>query len=177
MKKHPRIIYVTVSGRYLRVKKSFIIQDTGTFFLIFKHRAITAWKVSKYGVFSGLHFPAFRLNTQRYGVSLHIQSKWGKIRTRKNFLFTTFFTQWILIDSMQCNCSRQSSVKRKTNRTFYRKNISSLTLTIVVHIYRINSLITIFVRDIHSHHSARKSRNLYGCFFIQNNTSNFSNFN
>ena len=27
---------------------------------------ITAWKVSKYGVFSGPYFPAFRLNTDIY---------------------------------------------------------------------------------------------------------------
>ena len=26
----------------------------------------TAWKVSKYGVFSGPYFPAFGLNTERY---------------------------------------------------------------------------------------------------------------
>ena len=28
----------------------------------------TAWKVSKYGVFSGRYFPAFGLNTERYGI-------------------------------------------------------------------------------------------------------------
>ena len=28
----------------------------------------TAWKVSKYGVFSGPYFPAFGLNTGKYGV-------------------------------------------------------------------------------------------------------------
>ena len=32
--------------------------------------------------YSGLHFPIFRLNTERYSVSLHIQSKCGKTRTR-----------------------------------------------------------------------------------------------
>ena len=37
----------------------------------------------KYGVFSGPHFPAFGLNTER--VSLRIQSECGKIRT-KNLL-------------------------------------------------------------------------------------------
>ena len=34
--------------------------------------------------FSGPYFPAFGLNTERYGASLCIQSKCGKIRTRKN---------------------------------------------------------------------------------------------
>ena len=33
--------------------------------------------------FSGWYFSAFGLNTERYGVSLHIQSKCGKIQTRK----------------------------------------------------------------------------------------------
>ena len=32
--------------------------------------------------YSGPYFPAFGLNTERYGVSLHIQSECGKMRTR-----------------------------------------------------------------------------------------------
>ena len=32
--------------------------------------------------YSGPHFPAFGLNTERYTVSLHIHSECGKIRTR-----------------------------------------------------------------------------------------------
>ena len=47
------------------------------------------WKVSKYGVFSGLYFPAFGHNTERY-VSFRIQSKCRKIRTRKNSVFAHF---------------------------------------------------------------------------------------
>ena len=44
----------------------------------------TAWKVSKYTVFSGPYFLAFGLITERYGVSLRIQSECWKIRTRIN---------------------------------------------------------------------------------------------
>ena len=33
--------------------------------------------------FSGSYFPVFGLSMERYGVSLRIQSKYGKIRTRK----------------------------------------------------------------------------------------------
>ena len=55
-----------------------------------KLKATTAWKVSKYGVFSGPYFPAFGLNTERYFVSLRIQSEWGKIRTIKNSAFGQF---------------------------------------------------------------------------------------
>ena len=32
--------------------------------------------------YSFQHFPVFRLNTERYGVSLRIQSEFGKMRTR-----------------------------------------------------------------------------------------------
>ena len=51
----------------------------------------TAWKVSNYGVFSGPYFPAFGLNTERYEVSLRIQSECGKIRTRKKSVFGHFW--------------------------------------------------------------------------------------
>ena len=54
------------------------------------NKKVTAWKVSKYGVISGPYFPAFGLNTERYKVSLCIQSKCGKIRTRDNSLFGHF---------------------------------------------------------------------------------------
>ena len=37
----------------------------------------TVWNVSKYWVFSGLYFPAFGMNPERYFVSLRIQSKCG----------------------------------------------------------------------------------------------------
>ena len=50
----------------------------------------TAWKVSKYEVFSDSYFLAFELNTERCGVSLRIQSKCGKIRTRKTSVFGHF---------------------------------------------------------------------------------------
>ena len=47
--------------------------------------------MSKYGVFSSPYFPSFGLNTERYGVSLRIQSECRKIRTRKNSVFELFF--------------------------------------------------------------------------------------
>ena len=47
----------------------------------------TAWKVSKYGVFSSPYFPAFGLNTEIYFVNLRILSEYRKIRTRKNSVF------------------------------------------------------------------------------------------
>ena len=58
-------------------------------------KTITAWKVSKYGVFFGPYFPAFGLNTERYGVSVPIQSECGKIPTRENSVFG-HFPKWLL---------------------------------------------------------------------------------
>ena len=50
----------------------------------------TAWKVSKYGIFSGPCFPVFGLNTEIYSVYLHIQSKYRRIQTRENSVFGHF---------------------------------------------------------------------------------------
>ena len=68
-------------------------RDNQFFFRMFDthiEKPYTAWKVSKYGVFSGPYFPAFGLNTERYGVFLRIQSEYGKIRTRRNSVFGHF---------------------------------------------------------------------------------------
>ena len=51
---------------------------------------ITAWKVSKYGFFSGPFFPVFGLNAENYGVNLRIQCEYRKTRTRKNSVFGHF---------------------------------------------------------------------------------------
>ena len=50
----------------------------------------TVRKVSKYGVFSGPHFHTFGLNTERYKVSLRIQSKTGKYGPEKTPYLDTF---------------------------------------------------------------------------------------
>ena len=50
----------------------------------------TVRKVSKYGVISGPYFPVLGLNTEKYFVSLCIQSECGKIRTRNNSVFEHF---------------------------------------------------------------------------------------
>ena len=41
--------------------------------------------------FSSPYFPTVRLNTEIYGVSVRIQSKWGKIWTRKTPNKDTFY--------------------------------------------------------------------------------------
>ena len=47
-------------------------------------------KGSKYGVFSGPYFFVFALNTEIYGINLHIQFEYGEIETRKNSAFGHF---------------------------------------------------------------------------------------
>ena len=55
--------------------------------------------------YSGLHFPAFGLNTERCGLSLHIQSECGKMPTRITPNTDTFHgvisfkLSWVLDDS------------------------------------------------------------------------------
>ena len=44
----------------------------------------TEWKMFKYGVVSGPHFPVFRLNTEIFSVNLRIQSDYRKVLTRNN---------------------------------------------------------------------------------------------
>ena len=46
--------------------------------------------MSKYGVISGPSFLVFALKTERYGLSLRIQSEYRKIRTRNNSVFGHF---------------------------------------------------------------------------------------
>ena len=43
------------------------------------------------GVFSGPYFLVFGLNAKIYSVNLHIQSKYGKIRTRKTPYLDSFY--------------------------------------------------------------------------------------
>ena len=53
-------------------------------------KTFTAWKVSKYKVFSCPYFPSFGLNAERCSVSLCTQSECEKIPTRKNSVFGHF---------------------------------------------------------------------------------------
>ena len=46
--------------------------------------------------YSHLYFPVFGLNMERYGVSLHIQYKYGKMRTRITPNTDTFYAGLIL---------------------------------------------------------------------------------
>ena len=81
----------------------------------------TAWRVSKYGVFSGPHFPVFGLNTEIYFVNIRIQSEFGKIRTRDNSVFGHFsrraiFTKSSIIDIWQTfNHASEAVTQKRTH--------------------------------------------------------------
>ena len=62
------------------------------------HFLLTAREVSECGVFSGSYFLAFGLNAETYIVNLRIQSKCGKIRTRKIWHLAT--VQAVVISNM-----------------------------------------------------------------------------
>ena len=74
--------------------------------------SITAWKVSKYGAFPGPYFPAFALNTERYSVSLCIQSECRKIRARKNSVFGHF-------SRSACLCSSSTEILNIPYQSIY----------------------------------------------------------
>ena len=50
--------------------------------MVIEHSQSHCVKSVRIWSYSGPYFPAFALNTERYGVSLHIQSECRKIRTR-----------------------------------------------------------------------------------------------
>ena len=63
----------------------------------FEPLRFTAWKVSKYGVFSGLCFAAFGLNSERYSVYLSVFSPNAGNTDQKKLHIWTFFTQCLYL--------------------------------------------------------------------------------
>ena len=56
--------------------------------------------------FSGAYFPAFVLNTERYGVSLYILYECGKVRTRKTSKTDTFLTVRLKVMKSKSDANR-----------------------------------------------------------------------
>ena len=75
----------------------------------------TAWKVSKYGVISGLCFPALGLSSERYFVSLRIQSDGGKIWARNYSVFARFSRSDLFHE-----VDNAGSLYRKNNGKFWK---------------------------------------------------------
>ena len=90
-------------------------------FLWISREDCTVWKVSKYAVFSRLYFPTFGLNTERYEVSIRIQSQCGKIRSRKNSVFGHF----------SCSVWGNEYILWERNLFFYMKLVSLMCQSVL----------------------------------------------
>ena len=83
--------------------------------------------MSKYGVFAGPYFPAFEHKTERYRVSLRIQSKCGKIGTRRNFLFGYFLPGVFRIFPYSVGMRENTDQKKLRIWTLFMQSCYSLT--------------------------------------------------
>ena len=106
-----------------RIEKRFpegMVRNT-LFYSNFKHKLHCAKSV-RIRSFSGPYFAAFRLNKERYQVSLRIQSECGKIRTRKTpntdpfytVLNITYIFEELLLAAfviLSLTCETQSQIK------------------------------------------------------------------
>ena len=77
-------------------------------------------KVSKYGVFSGPYFHAFGLNTERYGVTIRIQSEYEKIRIRKNSVSGYFHAVTMSSYEAKLETLCKKSIKELTEKTIQK---------------------------------------------------------
>ena len=84
--------------------------------ILWKFYSITAWKASKYGVFSGPYFPAFRLNTEIYGVNE------GKCGPEKTPYVDTFAV------CEHCNYSKSKQLANKVIFSMSRWGLLDLLL-------------------------------------------------
>ena len=76
--------------KFAKVLRTSLVIEHLRWLLLNLGETFTAWKVPKYGVFSGPCFPVFGLNMEIYGVNLCIQSEYKKIGTRKYSVFGHF---------------------------------------------------------------------------------------
>ena len=90
-----RITYIVKSLNPLKSKIKFEL--TGFYIIAILafnelHAILSCVKRIDIRIFSCPYFPAFELNTERYSVSLRIQSKYGKIQTTNTPNTDTFHT-------------------------------------------------------------------------------------
>ena len=145
--------------------------------------------MSKYGFFSGPHFPAFGRNTVRYGVSLRIQSKKGKCGPEKTPYLRTSHSDAVNIDSNVasvhwrfkiifqnelkyhfCSNTRGSRILRNS-MVIVTITSNMFTLLPAVLLYHVNYLIMVCVCMWHV-----VTKNKYGKGVYQVNLSNVSFF-
>ena len=124
------------------LSSSILLQTLGLSVIWIRDRKpITAWKVSKYGFFL-VHI----FTHSDWSVSLRIQSKSGKIWTRKNYVFehfsrSTFFcflaiTQWKDFIVSRCVMTPLQNIFFNLSRTF--KGLTIIVPLTWVPFFRIN---------------------------------------
>ena len=75
-----RHIYIALNGAYLNCYGCYNILSTS----FFEFRDLCVRPYFRVHSFSGRYFPAFGLNTDRYGISLCIQFEHGSVRILEN---------------------------------------------------------------------------------------------
>ena len=73
--------------------KFYFYTQTVSYFFTAKYKIFTAWKVFKYGVFSGPYFPVFGLNTEINSVKSPYSVRVQEYRDQKKLCIWTLFTQ------------------------------------------------------------------------------------
>ena len=76
-------------------------------------------------IYSGLHFPAFWLNTKRYSVSLSIQSECGKMRITITPNTDFFHAVWHYTLPYFFPAGRTVSISRNSKLTDFQSSLSS----------------------------------------------------
>ena len=71
--------------------------------------------------YSGPHFPAFGLNTERCGVSLHIQSECGKMQSRITPNTDTFPAFGYIFNPVKWR--NKNKVKKSSKTRYYQKTL------------------------------------------------------
>ena len=88
---HVHLIWVCESESFRKVENTWEQPLlTYTISSLFKYKNCHCTKSFRIWSYSGPHFPAFRLSTERNRVSLRIQSECGKMRTRITLNTDTF---------------------------------------------------------------------------------------
>ena len=88
-----------------KIHHSYYTNETTSLHLIL--HCVKKVRIRRY---SGPHFPSFWLNTERYGISLRIQSECGKMRTRITLNTDTFHvTNWL---KNYCNTHFEQNLKK-----------------------------------------------------------------
>ena len=93
-----RQCFISASRQNVRQNRGF-----PTFLAVYKWNIIMIYhwvKSVRIRSFSCPYFPAFRLNTERYGLSLRIQSECGEIWTKKTPNTNTFNAVWVKVKKL-----------------------------------------------------------------------------